>query len=257
MRILGFAGCKRAGKDSAARFILGNVLTQKEVIAGFNINEAGELLVPSAYRDESGQVIEGLGVFDTQSQDPEVQFYMQEMIWPHCKIYNFADPLKTICINLYGIPYEGLYGSNEEREANSPYTWGQLIDMIPKSIRPKVELSKLMTNREFIQTMGDLLRYPNDDCFTLCLIQRILNEQCPFSVISDVRRVSEVEAIKKCGGRVIYLTKELTDGDGHRIEHELDDVDKSLFDDVIDNRSCTIQEKNDLIYKTVRDWGWL
>jgi len=114
-----------------------------------------------------------------------------------------------------------------------------------------------MSAREFMQTMGDILRWIDDDCFTKSLVQRIMTEQCPFSVVADVRRVSEVNAIRACGGKVIYLTRELSDGDTHSTEHEFDNVDKSIFDDVIDNRICSIQEKNDLIYKTVKDWGWI
>lgn len=257
MRILGIAGSKRAGKDSAARLIMGHVLQQNDVIDKFEINDNGELLVNSAYRDgESGKMVEAMGVFDVTRIDPAFQFYMAEKVWPHIKFYNFADGLKWVCFNLFGLTYEQLHGTTEEKESATEYKCEQIIQLLPKALKPKVEKDACLTAREFQQTMGDIMRWIDDGCFVKSCIQRILTDQCPFAIITDVRRPEEVEAIKAVGGKVIFLTRK-EHNDTHRIENGFDGVDKSIFDAVIDNRSCSIQDKNTELYKEVHDWGWI
>jgi hypothetical protein len=259
MRVLGFAGCKRAGKDSAAKFVLGHVLYENMIINKFGMNDKGELIVNSGYYDDKGQLVEGMGLFELNRLDPEFIYYLQEQIWPHVKVYNFADSLKWICMNIYGLTFEQLYGTAEQKQSPCKHTWSKMMELLPKSIRPSVSDTEApMEARQFVQCMGDVLRWIDDNCLTNSLVDRIKLDDVPFALVADVRRVQEVEAIKAMGGKVIYLTRELTDGDGHHTEHEFDSVDReALFDAIVDNRTCTIHEKNDEIYRIVKEWGWL
>ncbi len=257
MNILGFAGRKRAGKDSSAKFVMGHIMKANNIIEKFDISPTGDLLVNSAYRDENNVLVEDMGIFDVTRADNQFTYFMEEKVWPHVKIYNFADVLKWISISLYGLEHHQVYGSTEDKESPSNISWGQIIDVLPKSIRPsKVDKDLQMTAREFIQRFADVLRWIDDDCLTKFLMQKILMEQCPYAIVADVRRIKEVEAIKAMGGRIIYQTRITDTTDAHHTEHEFDSVDRSIFDAVIDNRVCTIAEKNDIIYGYLKEWGW-
>ena len=258
MNILGFAGRKRAGKDSSAKFVMGNIMQANGVIEKFEIAPNGDLLVNSAYRDDSGNLVEAMGVFDVNRADQQFTYFMEEKVWPHVKIYNFADVLKWISISLYGLEHYQVYGTTEDKESDTDITWGQIVDLLPKSIRPaKVNKDIKMQSREFIQRFADILRWIDDDCLTKFLMQKILMEQCPYAIIADVRRIKEVEAIKAMGGKVIYHTRITDTKDTHHTEHEFDSVDPIIFDAVIDNRVCTIAEKNDITYGYLKEWGWV
>ncbi len=259
MRILGLAGRKGSGKDSSARFLLGEILKQANVIEKTDMDTSGNLLVNFAARNEDGKIEEGMGIFDVDRADPNFVSYLEARVWPHTKVYHFADTLKWIGINLYGLDYNQLYGTQAEKEAECDIVWKNMYNLLPKAIKPsKVDKDSKMTGREFIQHLGDVLRFLDDDCFTKSLLQRVMLEQCPFAIIADVRRIQEVEAIKACGGKVIYHARETDSTDGHSTEHEFDSVDKTtLFDYTLENKFCTIQEKNSLLLGKVREWGWL
>jgi len=257
MRILGLAGRKGSGKDSSAKIILGSALRQADVIDKIDMDADGNLLVNYATRLDDGKVEQGMGVFDLDRADPAFMYYLQEQIWPHAKIYHFADTLKWIGINLYGLPYESMYGTNDEKNSLTDHTWKKMLDVLPKAVRPTgVNKDEQLTARQFIQHFADVCRYLDDGCFTKSLMQRILLEQCPFAIVADVRRVTEVETIKACGGKVIYHTRQI-DEDKHHTETEFDNIDKSIFDFVVDNRVCTLQEKNQIVLAQVKEWGWL
>lgn len=258
MNILGFAGRKRAGKDSSAKFVMGHIMKSSGVIEKFEIAPNGELLVNSSYRDEAGNLVEAMGEFDINRADQQFAYFMEERVWPHVKVYNFSDILKWISISLYGVEHSQVYGSTEEKESEIDVTWGKIVDLLPKSIRPsKIDKNTKMTSREFVQRFADILRWIDDDCLTKFLMQKILMEQCPYAIVADIRRVKEVEAIRAMGGRVIYQTRITDTEDMHHTEHEFDTVDRSIFDAVIDNRVCTISEKNDIIYGHLKEWGWV
>lgn len=257
MKILGMAGTKRAGKDSSARYVMGHIMKKCDVIDRFDITPEGELLVNASYRDDDGKIVEGMGIFDTNRVDPEFTNYLQEMVWPNVKIYNFAESLKFIAMNIYGLEFNQLYGTSQEKESPTTIKWGSIYPLLPKQIRPAaVNKDEFMTAREFIQYFADILRWIDDDCLTKCLVQRIMVEQSPYTIIADVRRIKEVEAIHACGGKVIYHTR-VSEDDSHHTEHEFDTVNKTeFFDAVIDNRACTIQEKNAQLHSILGDWNW-
>lgn len=256
MRILGFAGKIGSGKDSAARFILGHVLQQRKVIKKFDIDNSGNLLVNYAVKKDGGYE-EGMGIFDVERVDAPFVSYLESTIWPHCKLYSIADNLKWIVVNLYGIEYEKIFGTQAQKNEDSKYLWGDIYDIIPKAVRPaKIDKKALMTNRQFVQHLSDVLKYIDNECFIKSLMQQIMLEQCPFSIITDVRYEHEIDMIHQCGGRVIKLLRE-TENDKHQSECSLDAIDNAKFDSIIDNRFCNIVEKNTMLHTVVNEWGWI
>lgn len=238
MKILAFAGSARSGKDSSVKYVFGQVLKKNNVIDKFDISEDGRLLVPAQFEDGIK-----MGEFDIDRRDESFSLYASECIWPLVKNYSFSSYLKEIILSLYDIEYKGLYGSTEDRNALSSYTYESFIKMLPKSIIGKIAKKEDgISNRKFIQHFADIIRAIDDKCLTRFLIEQIKFEQCPITLISDVRRFVEVEAIKELGGKIIYLTRNDSD-DSHSIENEFEGCDLNIFDAVIDNKNINIEEK--------------
>ena len=94
MRIIGISGRKQSGKNTTANILHGIVLKKYGMIKDYNIGGDGELMVLTTNADGD----EGWGAFDTTRNDPAFIEYAEHNMWPHVKLYSFADTLKHICV---------------------------------------------------------------------------------------------------------------------------------------------------------------
>lgn len=133
----------------------------------------------------------------------------------------FADALKESARATFGFTDEQLYG--DRKEAPDAY-WS---DVFGRPFTPREALQKLGTEGGRI-VFGDRL-------WTAALRRRILD--LPRVVVPDVRFRSEVEMIRRWGGRMIKVVRPgavATGGvDGHASEHDLDECRE--WDVVIEN----------------------
>jgi len=151
-------------------------------------------------------------------------------------IYNFADPLKQMCINIFGLTYDQCYGSDESKNEYVNCLW-------PDS-------GKSMTAREVMQYVGtNVFRKMQQNVWADATIRKIQDENLPLALIADCRFPNEVEAVKNAGGLVIKLNRNLYNS-SHESETALDEdrYEQSNFDFIIDNQNMDIREKNELIY---------
>ena len=156
-------------------------------------------------------------------------------------IYNFADPLKQMCIDIFGLTYEQCYGSDDNKNELVNCLWP--------------ETSKSMSAREVMQYVGtDVFRKIQHNVWADATIRKIQDEKLPLSLIADCRFPNEVEAVKNAGGLVVKLNRNLYDST-HESETALDDnrYDQSNFDLVIDNQDMEIVDKNKLIFQFLKD----
>lgn len=249
MKILAFAGSARSGKDSSLKYVFGQILKKNDVIDKFDITEDGRLLVPAQFEDGVR-----MSEFDIDRRDYAFSAYASECIWPLVKNYSFAFALKEIILSLYNIEHKGLYGSTEDRDALSSYTYEPFIKMLPKGIigkTPKKEDG--ISNRKFIQHFADIIRTIDDKCLTKLLTDQIKVEQAPITLINDCRRHVEVESLRELDAKIIYLTRN-DSGDSHSIENEFEGCDLSIFDAVIDNKNMNIEEKNREVHRLCESW---
>ncbi len=254
--ILGIAGKKSAGKDSSAKYLMGHIIKQAGVVEKFDVNDNGELLVNYEMKDEKNKVHSGMGVFDLNQNDEPFLVYMEEVIHPHVTFKYFATLLKEIAHTLYGIPYEYLYGSEQDKNNLTGYKYRDFEPNLAKKNKRDWKLDKDLTVREFMQLIGDYMRAIDDKCFVNATIRECQASHSNFIIIPDVRFVPEIEAIKAAGGKVIYQTRSI-DGDGHKSETELDDVYNKLCDVVIDNQNLGMKEKNLAVLNAVKSFGWI
>jgi hypothetical protein len=151
------------------------------------------------------------------------------------KIYNFADPLKQLCINILGLTEEQCYGTDENKNETVDCYW------------PGIDAQ--MTAREVLQYVGtDVFRRMQNHVWSSATIRLIEKEKPKLALIADCRFPNEVDAVKKAGGMVIKLNRNLYEST-HESETALDDgnYDQSNFDLVIANLEGSIGEKNNII----------
>ena len=151
------------------------------------------------------------------------------------KIYNFADPLKQLCIDIFGLTYNQCYGTDENKN--------ELVDCCWPGIDSK------MTAREVLQYVGtDVFRAMQHNVWSSATIRLIQKEQPDIALIADCRFPNEVEAVKNAGGLVVKLNRNLYEST-HASETALDttNYDQSNFDLTIANLDGGIDEKNNII----------
>ena len=206
--IIGFSGAKQSGKSTCATFLHGYQLRFNDVFEKFLMDEKGSLFVNATEIDENGQEVEGLGMLDVDRQDEEFLEYASRNIWPFVRSFSFADPLKSIAIQLFGLTEEQCYGTDEDKNTPINIKWENMPNVI--------NASGFMTAREFLQHFGtDVCRGIKPDIWTSACINRILSSGTELAIVPDVRFPNEVESIQKAGGKVIRLTRK-----PHEDEHD-------------------------------------
>lgn len=260
VRIIGFSGAKQSGKTTCSNFLHGYQLSVNDIIEKFMMNEdTGELLVNTTVLDEKGNEQESLGVLDMERKDEEFFSYSVQNIWPYVKSFSFADPLKIIAIQLFGLTEEQCYGTDEDKNSLTNVRVQDMSRLI--SGPDQTELVKIpaaeahLTAREFLQYFGtDVCRRLRKDIWVSACINRIISSGTEMAIVPDIRFPNEVKAVQKAGGKVIRLTRK-PHQDGHDSETALDGYDN--FDAVIDNQDKGIDETNRNLLKVMKEWGWI
>jgi len=241
-KIIGISGRKQSGKNTVANYINGDILKLKGLIQDFRLNENGQLEILTT--NEHGQ--EGWGIFDILRKDDVFIDYAENNIWPFIKVYHFADYLKQICIDLFDLKPEQVYGTDEDKNTLTPY----LAE--GTALRDKNALDNVnMTAREFLQYLGtDVMRKIKDTVWVDATINLINKEKPSLAIIPDVRFRNEVQAIQDAGGVVIRLSRD-TLRSNHACESSLDRhvFNWDYFDSVIPNHDIDLEE---LCYQLTR-----
>lgn len=269
MKALAISGKKGSGKSTLSNFIHGYQLRCFDIIDNFNITEDGKLVIETSIKNE-GKEEKGLAILDINRRDSEFVEWASYNVWPYVKKYSFADSLKVVAIELFGISDEQAYGTNEQKNTivshllweNMPgvYTDDNMHQLTLES-NPDLEGVLLyhtpgpMTAREFLQFFGtEICRKIYSHVWTERTTKNIQQEQSLLAIVDDCRFKNEANAIKSIGGKVIRLTRNIYQDD-HDSEKDLDDY--SDFDAVIDNKNMTIHETNIEMIKILEEWGWL
>ena len=266
-KILVLAGRKQSGKSSAANFIAGYALTQLGrkgqpfCPINFTLDEDGNLIVNTVVTDADGQSVAGDGLLDLNRRDDDFYMWASNIMWPHIKLYNFADNLKQIAIQIFGMPADKVYGTNEDKAELTNVKWKDMAQFLPPrtvgELKKNGKYEKKMTIREFLQYFGtNVCRKLLDSCWVDSCLNRVVAEASELAVIGDCRFPNEVKISKKAGAKIIKFTKKVDD-DVHESEAAIDKVPDSQFDAVIDNQYMTLKEKNQAILDTLYEWGWL
>ena len=245
MKIIGISGRKQSGKNTIANYINGDVLTQKSMVKDFYIDTRGKLIVNT--EDSDGQ--SGYGEFDVTRKDNTFVDYAELNLWPYIKVYHFADPLKEMAIDLFGLKAEHVYGSDDQKNQKTELLWQNM----PNNVDNK---DGNMTNREFLEHFGtNIIRKIKNDAWSEFTINNVVKQQPEIAIIPDVRFPNEVKAIKNNGGIVIRLTRNIFNS-SFEAETSLDkeNFDWNNFDVIIDNSNMTLLELCDHLGNNTNLW---
>jgi len=244
-KIIGISGKKQSGKTSSGNFLCGCAMVSNQVVEYANIDQDGQLIVP--YEDD-GELKPC--VFPIDSFHPNMVSYMAANIWPHIKIYNFADNLKKLCVEILGLTERQCYGIEKEKNTLTSFNWSDMIFEDDK------KTSCPMTAREVMQYVGtDFFRKIYPEVWVDSTIRKIQRDGSSLAVVVDCRFPNEVKGIQNAGGKVIRLNRNIFgENDKHPSETALDDYDD--FDATIDNHNMTLSEQNEAIYNQLVDWGF-
>lgn len=230
MRILGISGKKQSGKNTFANYINGRVMLSECMVRDFyvDVESKGDLVIETT--NSLGEL--GWGVFDVTRKDPAFVEYAERELWPYVKLYSFADGLKSLCMDFFGLSFEQVHGTDEQKNTETNIYWR---DMPTPNTRTR---SKKMTARELMQYFGtDIMRHMHEPVHVNHALNKIKSEQSQFAIIPDVRFPNEVEAIQEAGGKVVRLTRVFSSEDEHPSETALDEdnFDWKNFDFILEN----------------------
>jgi hypothetical protein len=249
-KILAFSGKKQSGKTSGANWIVGQVLVANNVLHDFHINDNGELIVPYDFGNDVQY-----HPLDMCDKRPIMQEYLAEKVWPHVKVYSFADILKESVMNIFGIEYKQLYGSDDEKNQLTKYTREDFAKLLGDKIKIVNPSPNYMSGRDILQIFGtDICRTIYYDVWVDACIRQIKKDDSELAIIIDCRFFNEIEAVHKEYGKVIRLTRNIHPEDTHESETALDNC--SDFDYILDNSNITIEQKNQKINEKMSEWDY-
>jgi hypothetical protein len=168
------------------------------------------------------------------------------------KRYAFADSLKQLCMDYFGLKHSQLFGDDEQKNSLTQFTWESLpidkqdISKIMHDTGRYPKLTDPMTAREFMQVVGtNIFRHIYPDIWAKFSLKEILLEEMNYAILSDVRFPNEIEIFKEYNPTVIRLLRNKVNSE-HRSETALDDYDFSKISNYfeIDNSHMSIPEKN-------------
>lgn len=253
--IIVLAGQKQTGKSSGAAYLFGQKLAEYGVIPSFKIMADGKLIVPNKFQDGT----EGEGELDPQSKHPAYLDFAAQFFDPIVSVHNFADELKRMCYVLYDIPLHLSYGTDEDKETPSQYTWddfrGVLSPATIGKLKSEGKLKERMKVREVLQNVGTFVRSVNPDAFVNACQKSIDRTESEVSVVADCRFDNELRYFKNKGAILIKFIKNITEGDSHESENGLKTIPDSWYDLIINKDEVTIAEKNQMIQRLMDDRG--
>ena len=194
-KVIALSGKKQSGKTTIINFLHGHEMKRHGFIKKFEISSDGDLIVNALYLDEKNKEFESMGTFSLYQNNQSFIDYASNTFWPFIKGYHFADPLKQLCINLFGLSKEQCYGTETQKNSFTTLHWENMPG-VPAG--PHTLAEGPMTAREFMQYYGtDICRRINPNIWTDILVQHIKDESSDLALIGDCRFENEVEVIHR------------------------------------------------------------
>lgn len=256
-KIIVLSGRKQAGKNTFANQMWGMALQTLGLIEIYHINEKGRLEVPV---EKNGDVI--MAELDLENPSCELKNYLESNCGHLFKTYSYADSLKRdVCINILGLSYESVYGTDEQKNAPTHIMWESFPGVYTDGPVPAKWAKHLyyhepgnMTGREVLQFVGtEIFRKMYGNCWVDATFKKIERDAPILACITDCRFPNEVEGSQKVGAKVIRLTRNVLQ-DNHTSETALDGYEG--FDIILDNSAMDVATQCKESQKILNKLGW-
>ena len=212
-KILGFAGKKQSGKNTCCNFLQMLKFHEYGVCKNASLNEQGQILVSDLF----GEKVSGSDWIPLTEEYVDISQLLES--FRPCKIYAFADVLKEFAVDVLGLEYNQVYGTNEEKNSPTHLLWENM---------PTGNNKGPMTGREVLQYFGsDICRKMYENIWFDACIRRVRKDNPELALISDVRFPNEIKGVQDEGGVVFGLPRDIVNG---KDTHSSEQVDLSLCD---------------------------
>ena len=233
-KILGFAGKKQSGKNTCCNFLQMLKFHEYGVCKNASLNEQGQILVSDLF----GEKVSGSDWIPLTEEYVDISQLLES--FRPCKIYAFADVLKEFAVDVLGLEYNQVYGTNEEKNSPTHLLWENM---------PTGNNKGPMTGREVLQYFGsDICRKMYENIWFDACIRRIRKDNPELALISDVRFPNEITGVQKEGGIVFGLPRDIVNG---KDTHSSEQVDLSLCDYILPEGNIDTTTK--ALYKIITE----
>lgn len=262
-KIIGFAGRKQSGKNTSCNYIMAIQLCKMGVCKQASLDNHGNIIVSDIFGDK----VSGL---DWIPITPE--FIDTKLLFDNfntCKIYAFADPLKEFCINVLGLSYQQVYGTDTDKNSYTHLRWENMPGVIDPDLYDSCSKNHhgaalkefvkrfyphgpgLMTAREVLQFVGtEIFRNMYQTVWIDALIRRIRKDKPDIALICDVRFDDEILALQEENAVVIGLLRDVHNSQG---SHASEKTNFDLCNYVIDNTNMDMNSLTQNIWGLVKD----
>ena len=242
-QILGFAGKKQSGKNTACNYIIALKLTELGVSKNTRLSPNGSIEV----RDIFGEAKDGQEWFEFNEKNLNTSKLFNDGVGQYVRIYGLADTLKDMCIDVFGLTHNQAYGRDKDKNSETDILWGDLPTPNSNS------KTKKMTAREVLQYIGtDIFRAVDSDVWIKSLLRKIKRDSPEVALICDIRFKNEILKLQESGGFIVGLTRNSSNSsDSHSSEKEIEDC-FSLCDCVVDNQDKTIEQQINLVHECIK-----
>ena len=240
-QIIGFAGKKQSGKNTACNFILASKIAELGISRSTRLNTQGEVEVTDILSDS----VEGQEWFEFKPPHVDVDNLFNNELGKFIKMYSFAEKLKRMAVDVLGLKEEWVFGTDKQKNTVTDIKWEDM----PGPVKKKGK----MTAREVLQCVGtDFFRSIYKNVWVDACLRQIEEDASELALISDVRFENEISAIQKAGGFVIGLKRDPSKKkDKHSSETAIEKC-MGLCDTIVDNTSLTIPQQNEQIYLAIK-----
>jgi len=243
-QIIGFAGKKQSGKNTACNFVLATKIAELGISKSSRLSTNGEIEITDIFNE----TIPGKEWFPFRDPYVDVANLFENELGKFIKMYSFAEKLKQMSIDVLGLQENQVFGTDKEKNMPTHLKWE---DMPGEAAKLKSPGS--MTGREVLQYLGtDIFRSMYKNVWVNACLRQIQNDAPEIALVSDVRFDNEIQAIQAQKGFVIGLTRSpYKKSDQHASETQIDKC-LELCNVVIDNGRLSIPEQNKEIYLTIK-----
>ena len=238
-QIIGFAGKKQAGKDTACNFILAAKIAELGVSRSTRLTDKGEIEVSDILDDS----VSGEEWIPFKPPYVDVQNLFDNELGKFIKIYSFAEKLKRMSIDILGLKEEWVFGTDEQKNTLTNFKWERFSQ----------DKKGAMTAREVLQHVGtDMFRSMYENVWVDSCLKQIEEDGPELALVSDARFKNEVLSIQDSGGFVVGLTRSpYKKADTHASETEVEEC-FDICDVTLDNGDLSIPEQNKEIYFAIK-----
>lgn len=249
--IVNISGKKGSGKSAAAKLCMAEYINQKIGVSKYAVVKRGK---EAFLLDQLENKIINI---DKHNEDSK------NLIETHrVKIYSFADPLKSICINVLGLDWSQCYGSDDDKNSKTHIEWANMPDYIKEAYaKTKKKTGELkqpggyLTGREVLEIVGtNVFRRMDETCWARALFNQIKEENYDLAIISDCRFPNEVSIGSEYGAKSLRLLRNPYNSPAAS-ETALDDFPLGNFTLVYDNENNkSMTENHKKLRKHFANW---